>query len=283
MALINSFVGDDGMNIRNFVKEKRIYLGMSQKELAYGICCQSTICNFESGTKDLTCDTLFKICSRLGIELLSDTKSYEYTEFWKLDNYFYFEEHFKILDELYELENSKDNGSDFFFHKIYFYYGKYHLQFSEDFSQAYKYLLYSREFTPSKTSLIYKKVELFCWYCFSETSGTKNNTFVSSLFDFMQESIDYMEDEEFIEMIYLHQLLLFKKKCYKESSDVGEFGKRMLYRMNVRKYVEKILFLLIETDKILNRSGENVELIEISLGFARINKNKKIIDYLHNQ
>ncbi|OFI47780.1 hypothetical protein BG262_08800 [Floricoccus penangensis] len=64
--------------IGNIIKRKRIELGLSQKQCAYGICSQPLLSNIEAGNYMPSGDILLKLLSRLGIANLQDISLNEF-------------------------------------------------------------------------------------------------------------------------------------------------------------------------------------------------------------
>ncbi|MDO4814812.1 MAG: helix-turn-helix transcriptional regulator [Gemella sp.] len=102
------------MLLANRFKERRIYLNMSQAEVADGICKQSQISRIEQGNYMPGADLLYALSDRLGVDInyffngKIVEKSAEFLEFSELSKKFLYNKNYEELEYIYNLEIKKN-------------------------------------------------------------------------------------------------------------------------------------------------------------------------------
>lgn len=110
------------MSFGSIIKEIRIRKGLSQYDVSYGVCSQSTISDFEAGKKIIGIDTYMKILNKLGIPISMNCNPLLDDPFSLLKDYYYrgnFEGASFIINEI----EAKNNGmlkDDYFNYRMNF-------------------------------------------------------------------------------------------------------------------------------------------------------------------
>lgn len=272
------------------IKEKRLEQGLTQSELAEGICTQASISNLEHNTTIPSLTILLAIGSRLNMELneLSDYAVEQvnpvvsvFKKVQLLRSQFKLSEAYNVIVEeisLGDLKTSHDRK------QYYYYLGITSLLGKENISDAhynFNLALIIETESSSKFLDILTTNGIGLAYFLGNEEDKALTYFEKSLVDldnFLSESVLLSENIEITRLYYATAKFYSKIKEYKKAVDLCTLGINLQQNQNVNYELEQLYYEKAFNLAELNRTSESEEFYYYATALAKMAKNKVVLE-----